>query len=99
MKKYIVAVIAVVMVVIASAFMTGKSNSMQETTYWFLMDEPGTSVTTTQIEDPDELCPLTLEEPDCARQYNESQTEVIDDIRKVKDSEVENYIDYRSRGD
>ncbi|MGV8092837.1 MAG: hypothetical protein AB2L24_13350 [Mangrovibacterium sp.] len=97
MKKYIIAVIAVVMVVIASAFMTGKSNSMQETTYWFLMDEAGTSVTTTQIEDPDELCPDKLEDPDCARLYNESQTEIVLGIRTVKTSEIGSYQDFRSK--
>ena len=98
MKKYALVIVAVIMVLTASAFViANQSNSESSTTYWFLMDESGTSVTTTQVSNPDELCPDQLTEPDCARLYSESQTEVISGVRSVKASEVDNFIDYRSK--
>lgn len=98
MRKYALILIAVVMVLAASAFViSNKSNSESSTTYWFLMDESGTSVTTTQVSNPDDLCPEKLEDPDCAREYTESQTEVIAGVRSVKASEVDNHIDFRSK--
>lgn len=98
MKKYVLILAAAVMVITASAFaIAGKSESQPEATYWFQMDASGTSVTTNQLSNPDNLCPNQLEEPDCARQYNESQTEIVGGIRQVKASEVDNFIDYRSK--
>lgn len=98
MKKYAFLVVAVIMVLTASAFViTGKSNTESSSTYWFLMDDSGTHVTSTQVSNPDNLCPDQLTEPDCAREYLESQTEVISGIRSVKSSEVNNFIDYRSK--
>ena len=99
MKKYAFLVVAVIMVLTASAFViTSKSNTVSSSsTYWFQMDESGTSVTTTQLSNPDDLCPDKLTEPDCARQFSESQTEVIGGVRHVKASETNNYIDFRSK--
>jgi len=99
MKKYALVIVAVIMVLTASAFViANKSNTeATTTTYWFLMDESGTSVTTTQLSNPDDLCPNQLTEPDCARQYSESQTEIIGGVRSVKASETDNHIDFRSK--
>ncbi len=98
MKKYALVLIAVVMVLTASAFViSNKSNAESSSTYWFLMDASGTSVTTTQVSSPDDLCPDKLEDPDCAREYSESQTEVIAGVRSVKASEINNHIDFRSK--
>lgn len=103
MKKYAFILVAVIMVLTASAFViASQSNSessaaSSSTTYWFLMDASGSSVTTTQVSNPDNLCPDKLEDPDCARQYTESQTEVIAGVRQVKAAEVHNHIDFRSR--
>lgn len=101
MKKYALVIVAVIMVLTASAFViANKSNtgaSTSSSTYWFQMDESGTSVTTTQLSNPDDLCPDKLTEPDCARQFSESQTEVISGVRHVKASETNNYIDFRSK--
>jgi len=101
MKKYAFLVVAVIMVLTASAFVVAnKSNTKAtttSTTYWFQMDESGTSVTTTQVSNPDDLCPDKLTEPDCTRQYSASQTEVIGGVRHVKASETNNYIDFRSK--
>jgi len=99
MKKYAFLFVAVIMVLTASAFViANKSNTeTTSTTYWFLMDASGTSVTTSQVSNPDDLCPDQLSEPDCSRQYSESQTEVIGGVRHVKASEVDNFIDYRSK--
>lgn len=101
MKKYALVIVAVIMVLTASAFViSNKSNSESETSYWFLMDTNGTSVTTTQVSDPDELCPDQLADPDCARSYSESQTEVDGNgVRSVKSSEINNFIDFRSKNE
>ncbi len=98
MKKYALILIAVVMVLTASAFViSNNSKAESSSTYWFLMDASGKSVTTTQVSSPDDLCPEKLEDPDCAREYNESQTEIIGGVRQVKASEVDNHIDFRSK--
>lgn len=99
MKKYALVIVAVIMVLTASAFVIANQSNTEatSTTYWFQMDESGTSVTTTQLSNPDDLCPDQLTEPDCARQYSESQTEIIGGVRSVKASEVDNYIDFRSK--
>lgn len=98
MKKYVFILVAAVTVITASAFaISNKSEAEPEATYWFLMDAAGTSVTTNQVSNPNDLCPDQLEEPDCARQYTESQTEITGGVRHVKSSEVNNYIDYRSK--
>jgi hypothetical protein len=99
MKKYALVIVAVVMVLTASAFIVANKSNTKATTssYWFLMDASGTSVTTTQVSNPDNLCPEQLDEPDCAREYSESQTEIISGVRHVKASEVDNFIDYRSK--
>lgn len=101
MKKYAFLFVAVIMVLTASAFVIASKSNAEATstssTYWFQMDESGTSVTTTQLSNPDELCPDQLTEPDCARQFSESQTEIIGGVRHVKASEVDNFIDYRSK--
>jgi hypothetical protein len=101
MKKYAFLVVAVIMAMAASAFViANKSNSDPETTYWFLMDESGTSVTTTQISDPASLCPDKLTEPDCARKYSESQTEINSEgVRVVKSSQVDSPLDFRSKNE
>ncbi|WP_159522987.1 hypothetical protein [Sunxiuqinia indica] len=98
MKKYALVIVAVVMVLTASAFViTNTSNTESQSTYWFLMDASGSSVTSTQVSNPDNLCPDKLEDPDCAREYTESQTEIIGGVRQVKASEVNNHIDFRSK--
>lgn len=99
MKKYALLLVTVIMVLTASAFVIASKSNTEATSssYWFQMDESGTSVTTTQLSNPDELCPDQLSEPDCSRQYSESQTEVIGGVRHVKSSEVDNFIDYRSK--
>lgn len=99
MKKYAFLIVAVLMVLTASAFVIAGKSSAKATTssYWFLMDASGTSVTTNQVSDPGDLCPDKLSSPDCAREYSESQTEIIGGVRHVKASEVNNFIDYRSK--
>ncbi len=98
MKKLAFLIVAAIMVVAASAFViASQSNPESETSYWFLMDESGSSVTTTQVSDPDPYCPDQLINPDCARLYSESQTEIINGVRTVKASEVDNPIDFRSK--
>ena len=100
MKKYAFLVVAVIMVLTASAFVIANQSDSEPTpNYWFLMDESGTSVTTTQVSDPASLCPYKLTEPDCARQYSESQTEIIDGVRSVKSSQVDSPIDFRSKNE
>ena len=59
------------------------------------MDANG-HVTTTQVSDPSTLCPKKIL-PDCAREYNESQTEIVGGVRQVKASEVNAEIDFRSK--
>ena len=97
MKKYAFLVVAAILVVAASAFVIASQSHTEPSTYWFLMDESGTSVTTTQVSDPASLCSDQLIEPDCARQYSESQTEIVNGVRTVKASEVDNPIDFRSK--
>ena len=84
MKKYIIGMIAMIMIIVASAFtMAGKTVPVKtETTYWFEMDALGTHVTSTQVSDPVSLCPNAGD--DCARKYNESQTEIVGTVRQVK---------------
>ncbi len=98
-KISIFAVLAIVMGIAASAFTKANTNTIPkstETTYWFLMDATGQQVTTTQVSDPTPLCPKKIQ-PDCAREYNESQTEVVGGVRQVKASQVNAEIDFRSK--
>lgn len=98
MKKYALIIVAAIIVAAASAFViAGDNHPVSSSTYWFLMDETGTSVTSMQVSSPESLCPDKLDEPNCAREYLESQTEIINGVRSVKASEVDNYIDYRSK--
>jgi hypothetical protein len=98
MKKYIIGMIAMIMIVVASAFaLTPKKPAPKvENTYWFLMDASGTHVTNTQVSDPSTLCPKRIS-PDCARLYNESQTEIAGGVRQVKASQANAQIDFRSK--
>jgi hypothetical protein len=98
MKKYILGIFALLLVVGFSAFkiVTKNSEAKKEATYWFLMNASGTTITTTQVTDPSDLCPLKIN-PDCARQYNESQTEEVLGVRQVKAAEVNSQIDFRSK--
>ena len=67
MKKYALILVAVVLVMSASAFVVAnQSNSQPPATYWFLMDASGTQVTTTQSADVDLDCSNKDIEPDCA---------------------------------
>ena len=98
MKKYIFGIVAMIMIIVASAFaMADKTTPVKtDPTYWFAMDASGTSVTTTQLTDPETLCPKkTL--PNCAREYEESQTEIVNGVRQVKSSQVNSQIDFRSK--
>jgi len=98
-KISIFAVLAIVMGIAASAFTEANTNvhpKTTETTYWFLMDATGQQVTTTQVSDPTPLCPKKIQ-PDCARKYNESQTEVVGGVRQVKASQVNAEIDFRTK--
>ncbi len=98
MKKLAFLIVAAIIVVAASAFViASQSNPESEASYWFLMDESGEIVTTDQVSDPASLCPDKLSEPDCARLYSESQTEIINGVRSVKSSEVDNFSDHRSK--
>lgn len=98
MKKYAFLIVAAIIVVAASAFViASQSTPESETSYWFLMDESGEIVTTNQVSDPASLCPDKLSEPDCARLYSESQTEIINGVRSVKSTEVDNFSDHRSK--
>lgn len=97
-KVSIFAVIAILMGIAASAFTVPHSNVLpktSETTYWFLMDANG-HVTTTQVTNPSTLCPKKIL-PDCAREYNESQTEIVGGVRQVKAIEENAEIDFRSK--
>lgn len=101
MKKFKIsmfALIAIVMGIAASAFTVVHTNvrPKAENTYWFLMDASGTQVTTTQVTDPSTLCPAKIA-PDCAREYDESQTEIVGGVRQVKSSQVNSEIDFRSK--
>jgi len=98
MKKYALILVAVVLVMSASAFVVAnQSNSQPPATYWFLMDESGEHLTNISSENAPSSCPDQLDEPDCARQYLESQTEIVGGVRQVKSAEVDNFIDYRSK--
>ncbi|MBD1431773.1 hypothetical protein H8B06_02965 [Sphingobacterium sp. DN00404] len=68
-----------------------------QTTYWFQMNAAGDEPTTTQLTNPNSICPDKFEEADCARQYNASQTEVVGGVRQVKSAEVDNHIDWRTK--
>lgn len=97
-KVSIFAVIAIIMGIAASAFTAPHTSSLPtapETTYWFLMDANG-HVTTTQVSDPSTLCPKRIL-PDCAREYNDSQTEIVGGVRQVKAGQENAEIDFRSK--
>jgi hypothetical protein len=96
MKKYIIGMVAMIMIVVASAFaIAGKTTPVKaDTTYWFEMDDQG-NVTTTQLTDPSTLCPLPGD--GCAREYNASQTEIVGGVRQVKASQVDLEIASRAK--
>ncbi len=86
MKKYILGLTIMALVVFASAFTHPRSvQKSPTTTYWFLMDSQG-NVTTTQVSDPNTLCPLAGD--GCAREYDASQTEIVNGVRQVKPDQV-----------
>ncbi len=96
MKKYIIGMTVMAMVAITSAFTLADKQApvkMLDTTYWFLMDNG--QVTTTQVTDPSSLCPLTGD--GCAREYNQSQTEIVNGVRQVKAGQIDNEIDKRAK--
>ncbi|RKD90844.1 hypothetical protein [Mangrovibacterium diazotrophicum] len=98
MKKYALILVAVVLVMSTSAFVVAnQSSSQQQATYWFLMDESGENLTNISSQSQPSSCTERLDEPDCARQYLESQTEIVGGIRQVKSAEVDNFIDYLSK--
>ncbi|MEO6868857.1 MAG: hypothetical protein ABI168_04375 [Ginsengibacter sp.] len=89
MKKYFIPMIAIALIIFASAFTIINKNSHPkptETTYWFAMDAYG-NVTNTQVTDLNNLCPYDGD--GCARQYNQSQTEIVSGVRQVKASQVD----------
>jgi hypothetical protein len=97
MKKYIIGMLAIIMIAIASAFtITHKTAPAKQdpVTYWFQMDAQG-NVTTTQLSDPSTLCPLPGD--GCARQYNENQTQIVGGVRQVKASQVDLEIASRAK--
>lgn len=97
MKKYFFWFAIIVMAISISAFSAKRSEKkVLENTYWFLMDASGTQVTTTQVTDPSALCP-SVASSDCARKYNESQTEIVAGTRKVKAGQVNAPIDFRGK--
>ena len=83
MKKYMIGMIAMIIIVVASAFtVVNKTTAVKsDPTYWFAMDASG-HVTTTQVTNPLTLCPLAGD--GCAREYNQNQTIVVGGIRQVK---------------
>lgn len=84
------------MVAITSAFtavVKQAPEKMHDTTYWFLMNNG--QVTTTEVSDPSTLCPLTGD--GCAREYNASQTEIVNGVRQVKPDQVNLEIDSRAK--
>jgi len=97
MKKYILGLIVMALVAITSAFTLPGNKAVHKsptTTYWFLMDSQG-NVTTTQPTDLSSVCPLTGD--GCAREYDASQTEIVNGIRQVKPDQVNLQIDSRAK--
>ena len=97
MKKYILGTIAIIMIVVASAFAVANKTvpaKTTDTTYWFLMDANG-NVTTTQVTNPSSLCPQQGD--GCAREYNQSQTEIVGGVREVKSDQVNHQIASRAK--
>ena len=97
MKKYIIGIIVVALIVVTTAFSFADKRSEKNsptTTYWFLMDGSG-NVTTTQPGDLNSVCPLTGD--GCAREYNASQTEIVNGVRQVKPDQVNHQIDSRAK--
>ena len=92
----IATLILVAVIGLTFAFKPAKADSKMENTYWFLMNADGTTVSTNIVSDPSTLCPA-LDQPNCARKYNESQTQVISGVRQVKSSQVNSQIDFRSK--
>jgi hypothetical protein len=96
MKKYMLGIIAMAIIAVASAFTIAHKTApaKAEATYWFEMDAQG-NVTTTQPSDPSALCPLPGD--GCAREYNESQTKIVGGVRQVKASQVDSQIASRAK--
>lgn len=92
----IAAILLVAVIGLTFAFKSANSDSKRENTYWFLMKPNGTSVSTTIVSDPSTLCPAH-DQPNCARKYNESQTEIISGTRQVKSSQINLQKDFASR--
>ena len=98
-KAWLSAIATLVLVAViglTSAFKPANTDSKRETSYWFLMNPDGITVSTNIVSDPSTLCPQS-DEKDCARKYDESQTEVISGIRHVKSSQVDLQKDFRSK--
>lgn len=93
-----IAVISLIMGIAASAFTSADPIMVDDPseTYWFLMDANGTTVTTNQVGDPNSICP-TKTIANCARQYNEDQTEIVGGVRRVKSGQENLHKDFRSK--
>lgn len=96
LKVNLMMVLALVIGAIAMSFKVVNLNAESDTV-WFEMNAAGTQVTSTQIENPDELC-HNQDEPNCAREYLLSDTEPAPEggIR-VKASKVNDFIDFRGK--
>ena len=72
-----------------------EKSAILEDQYWFEMDASG-NIPTDEIPSPSLLCKKEVLK-NCARQYNESQTELIGDERHVLPEEIDSPVDWRTR--
>ncbi|WP_185210797.1 hypothetical protein [Sphingobacterium mizutaii] len=77
--------------------MFDKPSSTVAAKYWFQMNAAGTTPLQGPITNVDDLCPNQLEQPDCARLYDETQTTGTGSSRTVKPAEINNHEDFRSK--
>lgn len=97
MKRYMMIMLMAATVGLTSAFTlfdNSQKASDKHSTFWFLMDDDG-NVTTTPVSDPFALCPEIGD--GCAREYDESQTQIINGVRSVKPGQVDLPISSRAR--
>lgn len=91
-------VAAVAIAAVTMSFkMAEKPSATVGTKYWFQMNAAGTTPLQGPISNVDALCPDQLEQPDCARLYDESQTTGTGSSRTVIAGQINNYEDFRSK--
>lgn len=97
-KVNFIAIIGMMVAIGTVAFTAPKENMKTAEKYWFLVDSSGDPLPgPIDVNLLDEECPDKLSEPDCAKQYDATNTEMSGGTRQVIPTEIDEYEDHRTK--